>query len=81
MAYPWVTYSINAQPDQANIFVVVSSFLKSAREEKSGSQSSNGTSFGLNMTIKMPHSKKVEVPTWVPRFALEGDFCYENKAL
>jgi len=24
------------------------------------------------MTIKTPHSKKVEVPTWVPRFALEG---------
>jgi hypothetical protein len=24
------------------------------------------------MTIKTPHSKKVEVPTWVPGFALEG---------
>ncbi len=51
---------------------MVSSFLKSAREEKSGSPSSNLTFFELNMTINMPHSKKVEVPTWVPWFALEG---------
>jgi hypothetical protein len=35
--------SVNAQPDQANIFAVVSSFLKSAREERKQTNNNNNT--------------------------------------